>query len=179
MAVYLIQAGAEGLVKIGSTKDIHRRLAMLQVGSAAHLRLLHLFDGGTRAEHDLHRKFAASRVRGEWFEPCAEIIAGNVDLPSLPFEAPVRKKKPSAEPTSAPREKKPSRWTDPVWAAERRAKCRENGPRLSLLYSKREVAHFLAAAERCRLDGREDGALWCERQAQPHLLKIAAAEVTI
>jgi hypothetical protein len=74
--IYFVQESASGNIKIGQTansKSLRGRLISLRTGNSSTLRLL-----GTIAEAsepELHDKFAAAHVRGEWFEPCPELIA--------------------------------------------------------------------------------------------------------
>jgi hypothetical protein len=64
---YLIGAEHTHLVKIGhTTLDPQRRLAALQTGQPMTLSLLWSTTG--KYERELHRRFAAYRVRGEWFD---------------------------------------------------------------------------------------------------------------
>jgi hypothetical protein len=65
--VYIIESG--GLVKIGSARDLKRRLSQLRTGSSQELELLNgwLLDFPQDTERLLHKKYAAHRVRGEWF----------------------------------------------------------------------------------------------------------------
>jgi hypothetical protein len=72
-AVYFIKSGDDGLIKIGWTNDVDSRLATLQTGSPEVLSLLALVIGAQADERRLHQKFAHLRVRGEWFQDCAEI----------------------------------------------------------------------------------------------------------
>lgn len=72
--VYFVQAGEDGLVKIGCASDVASRLATLQTGSPEPLRLLGVTAGGKSAESALHRRFAHLRVRGEWFVAAEELL---------------------------------------------------------------------------------------------------------
>jgi hypothetical protein len=74
MSVYMIQTGDDGPVKIGLTRDVRRRLETLQISSPTRLRLLALFEGSRELECELHRRFAAARIKGEWFKPIPELI---------------------------------------------------------------------------------------------------------
>lgn len=72
--VYFI--GAEhGAVKIGSTTDPNARLVSLQCGGPIPLRVLATRAGGRAEELAYHRRFAAHRMHGEWFERTPEIEA--------------------------------------------------------------------------------------------------------
>ena len=65
--VYFIEAPAVGVIKIGITDNIGRRLRALECQSPAPLVLLHSFDGTARQESALHTRFLADRTHGEWF----------------------------------------------------------------------------------------------------------------
>jgi len=67
--VYFIEAD-NGLVKIGKSKNVRKRLAALRGGSPIHLRLLYSIDCNGRAsetEKHFHKMFEAKRKHGEWF----------------------------------------------------------------------------------------------------------------
>lgn len=73
--VYFVQA-ENGLIKIGVSNDPRARLRSLQTGSPVDLTLLGAAPGrGREMEAELHERFAAHRVRGEWFQPAPELIA--------------------------------------------------------------------------------------------------------
>lgn len=63
--VYFIATETE--VKIGVARDPIARMATLQIGSAATLRLLGSMFGGADLERALHRRFAQYHIRGEWY----------------------------------------------------------------------------------------------------------------
>lgn len=67
--VYFIQRGNDGPVKIGHSKHPERRLTGLQSASPDPLRLLGTLPGGKAREAELHQKYAAFRLTGEWFKP--------------------------------------------------------------------------------------------------------------
>lgn len=74
--VYLVQAGANGPIKIGFSEDPQRRLTELQRNQAPPLRLLATLPGGREEEARLHRRFAEHRYEGtEWFAPVPELLA--------------------------------------------------------------------------------------------------------
>jgi hypothetical protein len=75
MPVYFIQAAAIGPIKIGfSWGPPERRLASLQTGHYEELRLIGTLDGDMKYEQALHRRFRASRVRGEWYRPDEDLV---------------------------------------------------------------------------------------------------------
>lgn len=68
--VYVIGNG-RGYYKIGQTdKQVEKRLAALQIGSPDPLSIVHVIShiNQARIERELHEKFMAKRVRGEWFK---------------------------------------------------------------------------------------------------------------
>lgn len=66
--IYFIRAvGVDGPVKIGLTVEPVHRLRELQTGHAEELGLVRLIEGGRPQERWLHKHYAGSRVRGEWF----------------------------------------------------------------------------------------------------------------
>ncbi|WP_097982832.1 GIY-YIG nuclease family protein [Streptomyces sp. f150] len=66
--VYVIGDSRSGVVKIGTTSNLQRRLSGLQTGSAYELRVLWSFGGGAELEAHLHRRFADRQMVGEWFD---------------------------------------------------------------------------------------------------------------
>lgn len=76
--IYFIQEGEDGPVKIGYSKEnCERRLSSLQTGNPRQLTLAAVRTGAhgmPAKERELHDRFAAHRIRGEWFEPCDEIM---------------------------------------------------------------------------------------------------------
>ncbi len=67
--LYFIQAGESGPIKIGLAGDPQHRLRGLQTAHYESLRLLAERPGGPELEADLHARFAAGRLSGEWFRP--------------------------------------------------------------------------------------------------------------
>lgn len=72
--VYFIQAEQGGPIKIGVCRDPHARLASLQTCNPLKLRILGVVEGVEKDERRLHRRFAATRLQGEWFEPSGELL---------------------------------------------------------------------------------------------------------
>ena len=73
--VYFIQ-GAGGAIKIGFTQqDLSERLKCLQTGSPVRLVVLGQQNAPKKRERFLHKRFAAHRLHGEWFEPHPDILA--------------------------------------------------------------------------------------------------------
>lgn len=71
--IYFIQAG--GFVKIGSTSDLAERLRTLQCANPMDLKVLATIPGGRTEEAALHRRFATSIHRNEWFNLTSDLIS--------------------------------------------------------------------------------------------------------
>jgi hypothetical protein len=76
--VYFFQR-SDGLVKIGTTTLLRDRQRSL-TREFGDLVLLGLQRGDSSDERDLHRRFAAARVQGEWFRPIPELLGYAVAL---------------------------------------------------------------------------------------------------
>lgn len=75
--VYFIQAKdcPDGLIKIGYSDDVEKRLTAHQIGSPQPLQILGIIkDAPSATERRLHRRFAEDRVSGEWFRPTDQIV---------------------------------------------------------------------------------------------------------
>ena len=72
--VYFI-AGETGPVKIGVAVDPQKRLSGLQTSHPIPLAILAVTPGSVQVEREYHQRFAAHRVRGEWFTRAPEIVA--------------------------------------------------------------------------------------------------------
>lgn len=66
--VYFIQSGPRGPIKIGVAENVHKRMAMLQVGNPAPLALMAAVPGSFELERDLHARFSCGRIAYEWFK---------------------------------------------------------------------------------------------------------------
>lgn len=66
--VYFIQAGKNGAVKIGWTRQPDRRFRALQTSQHSQLRFLGVIPGDRTLERQLHQRFAVHRMKGEWFK---------------------------------------------------------------------------------------------------------------
>lgn len=65
--LYAIQRGDDGPIKLGLARDPTTRLGSLQTAHDEQLFLRATWEGELRDERALHTRFAASRLRGEWF----------------------------------------------------------------------------------------------------------------
>lgn len=73
--IYFITTQDNRYVKIGTARDVQKRLASLQTGMPETLRLLAAHAGSYAAERTIHTRFTANRARGEWYHLTDEIIA--------------------------------------------------------------------------------------------------------
>lgn len=74
--VYFIQEDVpQGPIKIGHGWRVLDRLRGLQVGNPRPLCLVATMRGGKAAERELHARFKALHIRGEWYRPEPELIA--------------------------------------------------------------------------------------------------------
>jgi Meiotically up-regulated gene 113 len=79
--VYFLQRGTAGPIKIGSSLSVAKRILAIQVSSAERCELLGVVcGGGAKLEKQLHRKFSACRLSGEWFSPTDELMAEIIRL---------------------------------------------------------------------------------------------------
>lgn len=72
--VYFVQSTAGGPVKIGWSASPERRVKDLECGSPFPLRILAMIPGNATTEGALHKRFAAHRLRGEWFAPHTDLL---------------------------------------------------------------------------------------------------------
>lgn len=72
--VYFVQCLHRRDIKIGVAVDVQRRLQNLVTQSGRTLVLLATTGGGRDRERSLHRKFATSRIVGEWFRETPELL---------------------------------------------------------------------------------------------------------
>ena len=72
--VYFI-GGELGAIKIGLAGDVSKRLATIQSNSPISVRVMASIAGGRDLEMAYHKRFAASRLHGEWFERTPELLA--------------------------------------------------------------------------------------------------------
>ena len=81
---YFLQAGAEGPIKIGSTRNLPVRLRTLCAMSPVPLKLLGVMKGD--AEDRSHLRLGAFRLHGEWFAPSSvvfDFIRENATSPNI------------------------------------------------------------------------------------------------
>lgn len=81
-STYFLQAGVDGPIKIGSTRNLAVRLRTLMTMSPIRLRLLGVMKGDH--EDTCHMRLGVYRIHGEWFaaeEPVLEFIRANAITP--------------------------------------------------------------------------------------------------
>jgi hypothetical protein len=84
MAVYFVQAGEDGPVKIGFATDVASRLNAMRTSNPEELRLVACFIGTYEDERAMHALFAKYRKRGEWFSVAVLAEMDRVELHPLP-----------------------------------------------------------------------------------------------
>jgi hypothetical protein len=72
--IYFVQAEESRAIRIGLSWNPARRLASIQNGHHEKLTLLCAVVGDIKMERELHRRFAAQRMSGEWFECTHDLI---------------------------------------------------------------------------------------------------------
>jgi hypothetical protein len=73
--IYFLHAPGVDLIKIGwSEVEPSSRLKGLRAGSPVPLEPIGIIFGDRTFERRLHRKFAASRMHGEWFRPSERLL---------------------------------------------------------------------------------------------------------
>ena len=73
--IYFAQEAVTGLIKIGTTRRLSRRLIDLKAEYAEQLELLGVAEGSHREESGFHDRFSHLRVGGEWFRPGEDLLA--------------------------------------------------------------------------------------------------------
>jgi len=89
MPTYIIRAGLAGPVKIGKADDVEHRREALQTAHHETLHVLRVIDTHFDAEPILHERFAALRIRGEWFEFSEEMLTFIPAKPAPAAPAPI------------------------------------------------------------------------------------------
>lgn len=64
----------DGLIKIGATDNLTKRLNALRSANSSALTLIATMPADRWPEAALHDRFAHIRIRGEWFQPTAELL---------------------------------------------------------------------------------------------------------
>ncbi len=70
---YFIRHPLTGLIKIGKTIDLDKRIVALECGSGVQLEIIHSETGDF--EKEFHERFSNQRVYGEWFTDDSEVIS--------------------------------------------------------------------------------------------------------
>lgn len=84
--IYFVQCGPDGPIKIGCTAGLLvTRLRQLQGTSPHELVILGAHEGDREVEQALHRRFAKTNVRAEWFHPSPELVEYIGSIPGGPL----------------------------------------------------------------------------------------------
>jgi hypothetical protein len=84
--VYVVEAIGTGMVKVGFTTDLPTRLRVFKSCCPFGARVLKTYEGNTDKEDELHERWKAHWVHGEWFrlEPLlADLKIEPVEVPPL------------------------------------------------------------------------------------------------
>lgn len=73
--VYVARNPRSGHVKIGVASSVARRLSEFRRASGEPIELVAIVGYGYSLEQKLHGRFAAARLRGEWFDPANPELA--------------------------------------------------------------------------------------------------------
>ena len=80
MAVYILRSGENGPAKIGFTTDLPGRLKYYKIHNPDVLQVVRHLEGTKADEKRLHQRFAALRIKGEWFNFHHDMM-GDLGLP--------------------------------------------------------------------------------------------------
>lgn len=83
MIYYITAADGTGPIKIGTAGNPYTRLSQVQTHNWVPLILLAVEDGGPEREDELHERFKASCLRGEWFNRTDDLMAYLSTLPVI------------------------------------------------------------------------------------------------
>jgi len=78
--VYFVQESGMHAIKIGTAKNVDRRVKAMVVGTPHLLSVLAIIEGNREVESALHKRFAHARIRGEWFRATPDLLAFIDDL---------------------------------------------------------------------------------------------------
>lgn len=87
--IYFVRSIATGLIKIGHSSDVQRRMPEL-LREHGPMELLSVLYGSAQTERAHHVHFAALNAHGEWFTPGAQLLSYIASLPSQEPPGPVR-----------------------------------------------------------------------------------------
>lgn len=73
--IYVVQMGPDGPVKIGYSKKPYSRIRSMRTAWPYEPIVLAIIKGDKDREREIHAKLRQYRLRGEWFQPAAEVLA--------------------------------------------------------------------------------------------------------
>lgn len=97
--IYFIQDQTANLIKVGFTggDSADDRMKALQTGSPVGLVLLLTLPGERSVETQLHQRFAAARVHGEWFRPVPDLVQFMLEAKAAQAKQEARPKAPDPD----------------------------------------------------------------------------------
>lgn len=81
--VYFVQESGMGAIKIGTAKNVHKRVIGMAVSTPHLLVVLAITYGSYDVERKIHDRFASARIRGEWFHPVPELLEYIAEIKNL------------------------------------------------------------------------------------------------
>jgi len=72
--VYAIRSLASGLIKIGTSRQVHKRLQRISTSCGSALSVLAVIEADRTVEAEWHAAFSGIRQPGEWFKPSAHLF---------------------------------------------------------------------------------------------------------
>ena len=72
--IYFVRGTRSGMIKIGYSESVKRRLKALRTSSSEPLEVIAIIEGTRDDEQALHRRFAVARAQGEWFHPHRRLL---------------------------------------------------------------------------------------------------------
>jgi hypothetical protein len=84
--IYFIQAGEEGLIKIGCAIAPWKKIKQLQLGSATNLILLKTIPGNEKKRKEIHTYLSTYNKQGDWFYPTTEVIKFIESIKEVEYE---------------------------------------------------------------------------------------------
>jgi predicted GIY-YIG superfamily endonuclease len=78
MILYFLQAGEDGPIKIGITKNVEKRIKQLEKEAPYEMKIIATYPGNRDVEKMVHRRFIKFRISNirckEWFKPEEELL---------------------------------------------------------------------------------------------------------
>jgi len=86
MAIYFIQAGEKGPIKVGYAVSPEGRLHTLQIGNHEKLYLLLTLPSDKEMEKKIHSDLKKFKIKGEWFKVTSDVLKYIDDIKYVDYE---------------------------------------------------------------------------------------------